>query len=536
MSGVTEVQAAPGPMERGCSDYALHLAFGLLVAITFVAVTIWSHDYVHNEASRIVLVAAIIFAMFMAFNIGGNDVANSFGTSVGAGTLTLKQALLIAAVFEVGGAVLAGGAVTDTVRSGIVDISASHIDPMDFVFIMMAAMLGAAVWLILATFFGWPVSTTHSIIGGIVGAALMIGVITGAGVEGMVQWGEIGKIASSWVISPLLGGLVAWVLFSSVKRHILIYNERADEELKLLRVKRNELAEKHQSSVRRLSVLQFESYTTAMARDSVMFADPRDIPKTYESDYYRGLQDIQQQEREVRAHRALEHWVPIFASLGAVVISSMLLFKGFKNLHLNISPLGTTLIIALLAMSVWMMVFVFAKSLRGQELSRSTFTLFSWLQVFTAAAFAFSHGANDISNAIGPFSAVIDVLRTGEIGESTVIPTPALIAMGIALVVGLWFVGRRVIQTVGSGLTKMHPASGFSAELAAAFVVMAASVLGIPVSSTHILIGAVLGVGIVNSAANWKLMKPIALAWVVTIPASALTSAICVIALRAMFG
>ena len=224
MSGVTEVQTAPGPMERGRSDYALHFAFGLLLAITFIAVTIWSHDYVHNAASRIVLVAAIIFAMFMAFNIGGNDVANSFGTSVGAGTLTLKQALLIAAVFEVGGAVLAGGAVTDTVRSGIVDISASHIDPMDFVFIMMAAMLGAAVWLMLATFFGWPVSTTHSIIGGIVGAALMIGVISGAGVDGMVQWGEIGKIASSWVISPLLGGVAAWILFSSVKRHILIYN------------------------------------------------------------------------------------------------------------------------------------------------------------------------------------------------------------------------------------------------------------------------------------------------------------------------
>ena len=185
--------------------------------------------------------------------------------------------------------------------------------------------------------------------------------------------------------------------------------------------------------------------------------------------------------------------------------------------------------------AVWMAVFIFARSLKNKSLSRSTFLLFSWMQVFTASAFAFSHGSNDIANAIGPFAAVFDVMQTNQISDEVSVPLPVMIAMGIALVSGLWFIGRFVIQTVGSGLTKMHPSSGFAAELAAAAVVMAASLLGLPVSSTHILIGAVLGVGIVNRAANWNLMKPIALAWVITLPAAAAIAAVTVSILRVVF-
>lgn len=152
--------------------------------------------------------------------------------------------------------------------------------------------------------------------------------------------------------------------------------------------------------------------------------------------------------------------------------------------------------------------------------------MFSWMQVFTASGFAFSHGSNDIANAIGPFAAVLDILRTGQVGSSAAVPTIAMVTFGVALIAGLWFIGKEVIQTVGHNLTKMHPASGFSAELSAAAVVMAASLLGLPVSSTHILIGAVLGVGMVNHSTNWGLMKPIGMAWVITLPAAGIIAAI----------
>src|SRR5699024_9633216 len=200
---------------------------------------------------------------------------------------------------------------------------------------------------------------------------------------------------------------------------------------------------------------------------------------------------------------------------------------------LGLTPASGSLLLVMLAVGVWMATTVFARALKKQSISRANFIMFSWMQVFTACAFAFSHGANDIANAIGPFAAVLDVLRTGELSSDAAVPAAAMVAFGIALVACLWFVGRKVIHTVGTGLTSMHPSSGFAAELAAATVVLLASVLGLPVSSTHILIGAVLGVGIVNRAANWKLMRPIFLAWIITLPAAAGIGAVVVLLLRA---
>ncbi len=510
-----------------------HLSFGVLLAVTFVWFTLWSFDYIDEGSSRVVLVTSIVFAMFMAFNIGGNDVANSFGTSVGAGTLTLKQALIVAAIFEVSGAVLAGGEVTNTVRSGIVDISAiDGLDPMDFAYIMMASLFGAAFWLLVATRLGWPVSTTHSIVGGIVGAALTVGFSTHTGGWEMVQWDAIAKIAASWIISPLLGGLAAYLLFRMVKGNVLIYNEKADEAIREIKRRRAELRENQRMRFARLTELQQISYTNAMARDAALIQEEDYDPNELESEYYRELTEINRELEKVNAHRALEIFVPGLAALGAVIIGSMLMFKGFKNLNMDTSTFENVLILGMSGAVVWMAVYIFAKTLKRHDLQRSTFILFSWMQVFTASAFAFSHGSNDIANAIGPFAAVLDVLKTNSINEESPVPVAALLAMGIALVAGLWFVGRFVIKTVGSGLTEIHPASGFSAELAAATVVMTASLLGLPVSSTHILIGAVLGVGVVNKAANWSLMKPIATAWVVTLPVAAIIASITVTLLR----
>ncbi|WP_311478737.1 inorganic phosphate transporter [uncultured Gulosibacter sp.] len=513
-----------------------HVSFGTLMMVTLVVFMMWSFSYVDAGTNKVILVLTVLFGLFMAFNIGGNDVANSFGTSVGAGTLTMKQALIIAAIFEVSGAVLAGGEVTETVRSGIVDLGAIDLAPMDFVFIMMSALLGAAIWLLVATRMGWPVSTTHSIVGGIVGAALSLGLATGTGGFEMVQWSEIGKIVISWVLSPLLGGIVAWLLFGQIKKHILVYNDQMDAKLRELKRERAELRTRHKQAFERLDELQQISYTNAMARDASVYQREDCDPEELESEYYRDLHRVETRAKEIQAHRALETWVPLLAAFGAVVIGSMMLFKGLKNLNFELSSVGNFLILGMIAATVWMAVFIFARSLKKRDLSRSTFLLFSWMQVFTASAFAFSHGSNDIANAIGPLAAIFDVFKTNQISDEAGIPPAIMLTAGVALIAGLWFIGRYVIKTVGSGLTEMHPASGFAAELSAAGIVMLASVLGLPVSSTHILIGAVLGVGIVNRAANWKLMKPIALAWVITVPVAAILGAVGVLALRAIFG
>lgn len=211
------------------------------------------------------------------------------------------------------------------------------------------------------------------------------------------------------------------------------------------------------------------------------------------------------------------------------------MFMAF-NMHLGLSTMNNFFIMAMVGAGAWMAVFIFAKTLRGESLTRSTFLLFSWMQVFTASGFAFSHDSNDIANAIGPFVAILDTLRTNAINPEAPVPAAAMLTFGVALIAGLWFIGRRVIATVGHNLTEMHPASGFSAELSAAAVVMGATALGLPVSSTHILIGAVLGVGMVNRATNWGLMKPIALAWVITLPAAAVLAALSLVGLRAIFG
>lgn len=352
----------------------------------------------------------------------------------------------------------------------------------------------------------------------------------------MVQWDQIGQIAVSWVLSPLLGGLVAFLLFGGIKNSILVYNDKASKQLQAIHQEKADLKAQHRDDFEKLPEHDQISYTNAMLRDATTMRDNDWTPDDLESEYFRKLVHIESKVDDVRAHRALEAWVPGLAALGSIVISAMMLFKGLKNLHLGLSSLDNFLIMGMIATAVWLAVYIFARTLKRQDLDRSTFLLFSWMQVFTAAAFAFSHGSNDIANALGPFVAILDVLRTNEISSESGVPLAVMTTMGVALISGLWFIGRFVIKTVGSGLTEIHPASGFAAELSAAVVVMIASLLGLPVSSTHILIGAVLGVGIVNRAANWNLMKPIGLAWVITLPAAAGISAITVSILRVVFG
>jgi len=511
------------------------LFFGGIMAVMAAIFVNWGLGYTEYSHVTIFLLATF-FGLFMAFNIGGNDVANSFGTSVGAGTLTIPQALAVAAVFEVSGAMIAGGEVTKTIRKGIVDLSSMTIEPMQFVYIMMSALLAAAIWLLFATKKGYPVSTTHSIIGGIVGSSITLGIVLNGAESAfaLVQWDKIGLIAASWVISPVLGGLVSYGLFYYIKNHILKYNDEADVRLKEIKKEKKAFKKEHKSAFEKMAEIERLSYTSAMARDSQTMDYDYDIDDL-ETDYSKKMHQIEKQKEDVNARSALENVVPVIAAIGSLVISGMLIFKGLKHMELEFSTLNKVLIMMMVAASVWMATFITAKTMKRESLSDSTFILFSWMQVFTASGFAFSHGSNDIANAIGPFAAILDVLRTGVVGASAAVPPVAMLSFGVALIAGLWFIGKEVIATVGHNLTKLHPASGFSAELAAAAVVLLASAFGIPVSSTHILIGAVLGIGLVNAQANWGLMKPIALAWVITLPAAAILSAITFLILSNIF-
>ncbi len=494
----------------------------------------WGLGYTHYSHPGLFLLATL-FGVFMAFNVGGNDIANSFGTSVGSGTLTIPQALLIAAVFEVSGAVIAGGEVTDTIRKGIVDLNAVNLEPMQFVYIMMSALLAAALWLLFASRKGLPVSTTHAIIGGIVGSTLCVAVIADADAGAMVRWGKLGEIAISWVLSPVLGGAVSLLVFSQIKKYVLDYNAWADETLKGIKQEKKAYKEQHRLFFEGLSESEKVEYATKMAHDAQIYDEPDFEPEELQSDYYRGLYELDNRKNSIDSYKALHSWVPFIASIGGMLISAMLIFKGLKNLQLGMSNVNSFLTIFMIGAAVWMGTFVFAKNLKRKDLGKSTFQMFSWMQVFTACGFAFSHGANDIANAIGPFAAIMDVLRTGSIAEQNAVPSIAMLTFGIALIVGLWFIGKEVIKTVGSNLAAMHPASGFTAELSAAAVVMAASFMGLPVSSTHILVGAVLGIGLVNRNANWALMKPIGLAWVITLPAAAVLAVVCYLILQAVF-
>ncbi len=495
----------------------------------------WGLGYTQYHNTTIFLLATL-FGVFMAFNIGGNDVANSFGTSVGAGTLTIPQALIIAAIFEVSGAVIAGGEVTNTIRKGIIDLNQMDLEPMQFVYIMMSALLAAALWLLFATKKGLPVSTTHAIIGGIVGSALCLGYIGGeSGTFSLIQWDNVAQIAISWVLSPALGGLVSYLLFSQIKKHVLDYNTDTEGRLKSIKQEKKAYKEQYRQYFESLSEADKIESASAMARDAQIYGESDLDPSELESPYYKGLYDIDHRKNNIDVYKALHSWVPLIASLGGMMIASMLIFKGLKNLHLGMSNLSSYLTIFMVGAIIWMATFIYAKTLKRKDLGKSTFLMFSWMQVFTAAGFAFSHGANDIANAIGPFAAIMDVLRTGDINAQSPVPPVAMLTFGIALIVGLWFIGKEVIQTVGTNLAEMHPSSGFTAELAAASVVMMASLLGLPVSSTHILVGSVLGIGLVNRNANWALMKPIGLAWVITLPAAAILSVICFLLLRTLF-
>lgn len=399
------------------------------------------------EYGTIYLVLAAAFGLFMAWGIGANDVANAMATSVGAKVLTIRRAVLIAAVFEFSGAVLAGGEVTATIRSGILDMEAVAIDPAKLVLGMLASLLAAGVWLLIASRRGWPVSTTHSIVGAIVGFG-----IAGFGWN-VVQWGGVGRIATSWIVSPLLSGVVAYLLFRSVQW--LILDRRS----------------------------------------------PLESAKRY---------------------------VPYYIFLAGFIMSLMTMLKGLKHVGLALSTVQAYLLSAAIgALLMFIGKRIIARIPFDPAADRETHyanveRVFAVIMVVTACSMAFAHGSNDVANAVGPMAAIISVVQSGgQMGQHALIPTWVLLLGAIGIVIGLLTLGQRVIATVGQEITQLTPSRGFACELAAAGTVVFASGLGLPISTTHSLVGAVLGVGMARgmAALNLAVVRTIFMSWIITLPA-----------------
>ncbi len=499
--------------------------------ISVFAFFIWGYNYIPSN-HLLLFILASVFGIFMAFNIGGNDVANSFGTSVGAKTLTIKQALIIAAVFELSGAIFAGGEVTSTIRSGIISLSdQSLVPPMAFAGVMMGALFSAGAWLFVATKFGMPVSTTHSIVGGIIGAGITMGMIhfgTWSDTAGLIKWSKVLEIVASWFISPVAGGIIAYMVFGYVKTKIITPSVQLHEKVKALKKERKTYKNQYfkelstKSEAEQLSALR---KVAAAAEED----DEDDITNTVavRSEYRDQLRRMKKNERSIDVLKYMRMNIPIVAACGAAVVSASLLFKGLKNLKLDFSVAETLWMIFVISICAYLISFAIVNMIKKDNPIKGINRVFGWFQIFTASSFAFSHGANDIANAVGPFAAILDVLKTSSINSSSPVPFIAMATFGVALVVGLWFLGKEVITTVGSKLAHIEPTTGFSAELASSVVILVATHMGLPISSTHVLIGAVLGIGLYNKSANWSLLKPIGLAWVITIPAAMLGSAFC---------
>ena len=461
---------------------------------------------------QILLFLGLAFGLYMAWTIGANDVANAMGTAVGSGGLTLKRAVIIAGTMEFAGAVLLGSHVADTVRGKMFD--PNLFEPNALVLGFIASLLASAAWLHIASSLGWPVSTTHTIVGAVVGIGIIVGGFNS------INWGKIGEIVLSWGTSPLVGGLLAFSIFKLIQRMII--------------------------------------------------EDKHPLRQTY-------------------------RLIPALVFFMAFVLSLVLAWKGLKNVGLDLT-LGpallaatATALLAAVSSLAWVArlrvrhekerverhielesepqqgnIPFLRKELRGQpdaqqelrpalvpgselparrweyrrefEFEKMEF-VFATLLVISAAFLAFAHGANDTANAIGPLATIIAILREGSVAAQAPVPIGLLVLGGIGIVLGLATYGYKVMETVGKKITALTPSRAFAANLGAATTIVVASRLGLPISTTHTLVGAVLGIGLARGIEhlNLRVVRDIAVSWVITVPAGGALAAIIYYALRAIF-
>jgi PiT family inorganic phosphate transporter len=415
------------------------------------------------DYGTLLLLLACLFGFFMAWGVGANDVANAMGTSVGSKALTIKQAILIAMVFEFAGAYLAGGEVTETIKNGIVD--ASMISPDLMVLGMMSALLAAGTWLLVASSRGWPVSTTHSIVGAVIGFAA-VGVSMDA-----VHWEGVGPIVASWVVSPVLSGVIAFGLFISVQKLII------------------------------------------------------DTDNPFQN---------------------AKRFVPMYMFATGFMVTIMTVTKGLKHIGLDLSNTQGFLLAVAIGVAVMLLGVALLSRIKIDEEADKEFhyasveKVFAVLMIFTACAMAFAHGSNDVANAVGPLAAIVGVIQSGgemAIGAKSAVPGWVLLLGAVGIVIGLATYGYKVIATIGKEITELTPSRGFAAELATASTVVGASAIGLPISTTHTLVGAVLGVGLARGigALNLGVIGKIFMSWLITLPIGAALAIVFFFILRGIF-
>lgn len=416
-----------------------------------------------SQYGTIFVIIAVIFGLYMTWGIGANDVANVMGTSVGSGAITVGTAIWIAAIFEFAGAALAGGHVTQTIRKGIIDPSAISGSPEILIYGMLAALLAAAVWLMVASNRGWPVSTTHSIVGAIVGFA-----IAGIGMDA-VSWGKIGEIALSWIISPALGATIAFLLMISIRSLIL------------------------------------------NAEDPFARA---------------------------------KMWGPVYVFLVGFIMSLVTMFKGLKHLNLDLSVEQSFLAAVLFGVLVSIIGWFMIRRVEVDEEADKEYhfasveKVFTPMMIFTACGMAFAHGSNDVANGVGPIAAVVGIVDSGgEVLQSSGLPLWILLMGGLGIILGLATYGYKVMRTIGTKITELTPTRGFSATMAAAATVVLASRTGMPVSTTHIAVGAVVGVGMARGvgAIDLRVVSGIVMSWLITLPVGGILAALFFYILRGIF-
>ena len=415
------------------------------------------------QHGQTLIIMAVIFGLFMTWGIGANDVANALGTSVGSGAITVRTAIIVAAIFEFAGAALAGGNVTETIRKGIINPEQIADRPDILIYGMLAALLAAGTWLAIASAKGWPVSTTHSIVGAIVGFA-----VAGIGIEA-VNWGKITQIVASWIVSPLLGGGFAYLLMISIRKLIL------------------------------------------------------GAPNPLES--------------AIR-------WAPAYIFLMGFIIALVTMFKGLKHLKIDLGLPESLLLAALFGAIIAWIGRIMVRRIEIDPAADQSFQfagverVFAPMIVFTACAMAFAHGSNDVANGVGPLTAVFGLVKSGgEIAQNSPMPLWILALGGVGIVLGLTTYGYRVMQTIGGKITALTPTSGFCATVAAAVTVVLASRTAMPVSTTHIAVGAVMGVGLARgfAALDLRVIGNIVVSWVVTLPAGGLLAAAFFFMFKGMF-
>jgi len=408
--------------------------------------------------ANFILIAAVLIGLYSAINIGANDVANAMATSVASGALTIKRAVVVAGVCDILGAVLVGSHVANTIRKGLID-PLQFSDRQDlFLFGMLAAVLGSALWVNIATYFKLPVSTTHSIIGGVVGFGLV-----SVGIAG-INWKVVLFVILSWIISPIFGGIIAFTIFSIIKKFILSSKEPIAQTRKI---------------------------------------------------------------------------GPFFTGMVGFILSLAVTFKGLKHLHLDLHIIEALLI----SLCVGAGGFLLGSFLLRRYKERDTDPYYQVekmanpLQVLSAGFQAFSHGANDVANAIGPVAAVVTVIQTQKVEMQVAIPLWLLLLGGVGLAFGVYTWGYRVMETVGKKITSITPTRGFSAEFGTATTVLLCSRLGMPVSTTHVAVGNIIGVGLARgiSAINLSVIKRIFSAWIISLPAAGLFSVAIYLILSTLF-